>query len=225
MPLTTELSGTELCDTEQSSIRPPRPEHSVGKNLHANFRTRSVLVVVLISVTVLPLLFCLLGGVVNELTGTQWPGPLLALGLSLPVLWLSASFLRGLLRKGYVLVMNDQGVTYSQGKEPTEPVAWADILAVEDTLTLDKEDGRSAHFKVTYRQVQEDGSISKKSLLIDQSLLDVEREQIRAVFEDRIGPLDVVEQAQPESFGSKLERGVLIAVASAVTDRIMDKRD
>lgn len=116
-------------------------------------------------------------------------------------------------------------MTYSQGKEPTEPVAWADILAVEDTLTLDKEDGRSAHFKVTYRQVQEDGSISKKSLLIDQSLLDVEREQIRAVFEDRIGPLDVVEQAQPESFGSKLERGVLIAVASAVTDRIMDKRD
>ena len=53
MPPTTELSGTELCDTEQSSIRPPRPEHSVGKNLHANFRTRSV-VVVLISITVLP---------------------------------------------------------------------------------------------------------------------------------------------------------------------------
>ena len=24
-----------------------------------------------------------------------------------------------------------------KGKEPTEPVAWADILAVEDTLTLD----------------------------------------------------------------------------------------
>lgn len=49
----------------------------------------------------------------------------------------------------------------------------------------------------------------------------MEREQIRAVFEDRLGLLDAVEQAQPESFGSKLERGVVIAVATAVTDGIM----
>lgn len=222
MPPTTEFSGTN-----QPSIRPTliRPEHSVGKNLHANFRTRSVLAVVLISVTVLPLLFFLLGGVLNELTGTQWPGLGLALGLSLPVLWFSVSFLQGLLRKGYVLVMNDQGVTYSQGKKPTEPIAWADIIAVEDMLTLDKEDARSARFKVTYRQVQQDGSTSEKSLLIDQSLLDVERWQIRAVFEDRIGPLDVVEQAQPESFGSKLGRGMVITVATAVTDKIMNESD
>lgn len=161
MPSTTAPSSTEQPSPQAPRVR---PEHSVGKNLYANFRIRSVLTTVLILVTVLPLLLAFLGGAISELTGTKWPGMLLALGLSLPLLWVGFSLLWALFRKGYVLVMNDQGVIYSESKKPTEPIAWADIIAVEDTLTADKEDARSAHFKVTYRQVQQDGSVSEKLL-------------------------------------------------------------
>lgn len=210
-------------DNDQPSTRPTRirPEYSVGKNLHIDFRTRSVLSAVLISVTVFPLIFMLLGAALNELTGAHWPGVLLALGLSLPILAYSFSLLLGLVRKGYVLVMNDQGLTYSQAKKSTQPIAWAQMISVEEKLTLDKEDAQSANFKVTYLHIQNNGTASEKSMWIDQSMLGVERGQIRAVFEDRIGPLDVIEQAQPESFGSKLGRGVVITVATEVTDRIM----
>lgn len=218
MPSTTVPRGTK-----QPWPRPTltRPEYSVGKNLHAGFRTTSVLAAVLISVTVFPLIFMLLGAAFNELSDTQWMGVVLAFGLSLPILGYSFSLLLGLVRKGYVLVMNDQGVTYSQAKKSAQPIAWARMIAVEEKLTLDKEDAQSANFKVSYLHIQEDGTASEKALWIDQSLLDVERRQIRAVFEDRIGPLDVVEQAQSESLGSKFGRGVVITVATAVTDKIM----
>ena len=206
--------------TDSPCLRPFRPEHCAGKRLHADYRTASVLVTVLMSVTVLPFILIILGGVVNELTGTQWPGILLILLLSLPLLGFSVSLLLGLVRRGYVLVLDDHGVTYSESKKPTKPIAWANITSVKDKLTPDKTDARSAYFKVTYRQVQQDGSVREKSLRINQSLLDVDREQIREVFEDRIGPLDGVEQAQPDSFGSKLGRGVVITIATSVTDTI-----
>jgi hypothetical protein len=180
------------------------------------------LVTVLISVTVFPLLFLSLGAAINELTNTQWPGMLLALGLSLPILGFGFSLLLGLVRKGYVLVMNDQGVTYTPTKKLTQPIAWADIITVEEKLTLDKEDAQSANFKVTYRHIQKNGTASEKSLWIDQSLLDVQRRQVRAVFEDRIGSLDRIEQAQSESLGSKLGHGVVTTVATAVTDSITE---
>ena len=206
---------------DSPSLRPFRPEYCAGKRLHADYRTASVLVTVLMSVTVLPFILIILGGVVNELTGTRWPGVLLILLLSLPLLGFSVSLLLGLVRRGYVLVLDDHGVTYSESKKPTKPIAWANITSVKDKLTPDKTDARSAYFKVTYRQVRQDGCVREKSLRINQALLDVDREQIREVFEDRIGPLDGVEQAQPDSFGSKLGRGVVITIATSVTDTIM----
>ena len=206
---------------DSPSLRPFRPEHCAGKRLHADYRTASVLVTVLMSVTVLPFILIILGGVVNELTGTRWPGILLILLLSLLLLGGSVSLLLGLVRRGYVLVLDDHGVIYSESKKPTKPIAWANITSVKDKLTPDKTDARSAYFKVTYRQVRQDGSVREKSLRINQALLDVDREQIREVFEDRIGPLDGVEQAQPDSFGSKLGRGVVITIATSVTDTIM----
>jgi hypothetical protein len=211
MPSTTEPLTTQSTRTA--------PARSVGKNLHAGYRTGSVLMTVLLSVTVLPLLLALLGGVINELTSTSWPGRLLVLGLSLPLLVFSGSLLLGLVRPGYVLVMDDQGVTYTQTKTRTQPIPWTHLVAVQEQLT-DREEDRSARFTVTYRPDGPDGNQRNKTLVIEQSLLDVERSQIRAVFEDRFGPLGAPPHAQPESFGSKLGRGVVITVATAVTDRI-----
>ena len=183
---------------DSPSLRPFRPEHCAGKRLHADYRTASVLLTVLMSVTVLPFILIILGGVLNELTGTRWPGVLLKLIISLPLLGFSVSLLLGLVRRGYVLVLDDHGVIYSESKKPTKPIAWANITSVKDKLTPDKTDARSAYFKVTYRQVQQDGSVREECLRFYEALLDVDSEQIREVFEDRIGPLDGVEQAQPD---------------------------
>lgn len=216
MPTTTE--PPVIPPSPPQATRTP-PAHSVGKNLHAGYRTRSVLMTILLSVTVLPLLLALLGGVINELTGTAWPGRLLVLGLSLPLLVFCGSLLLGLVRPGYVLVMDDQGVAYTPTKTRTQPIPWAHLLAVQEQLT-DREDDRSGRFTVTYRPAGPDGNQRNKTLVIEQSLLDVERSQIRAVFEDRFGPLGAPPHAQPESLGSKLGRGVVITVATAVTDRL-----
>lgn len=200
---------------------PPRPMPAgrLGKNLHAGFRTTGVWASVLLLVTVVPLISLVLGALVGELTGTRWPGLILATLLSALPLLGAFSLARSLLTKGYVLVMDDRGLSYDQQKKHAHPIAWDRIITVEQTAAVDE---KYARFRVVYGTLKPDGSHREQLLLIDQSQLDASSQSVREVLESRIGPLDRVEQGQPDTWGDKLRRGVALATSAAVTEKLME---
>ena len=200
---------------------PPRPIPAgrLGKNLHADFRTRSVWMSVLSLVTVVPFISLVLGALVGEFTGTRWPGLILATLLSALPLLGAFSLVRSLFTKGYVLVVDDRGLSYDQQKKHPHPIAWDRIITVEQTAALDE---KHARFRVVYRTLTPDGSQREQLLVIDQSQLDASSQFIREALESRIGPLDRVEQGQPDTWGDKLRRGVALATSAAVTEKLME---
>ena len=195
------------------------PAGSVVKNLHAGFRTGNVWMSVLLLVTVVPFIGLVLGALLIELTGTRWLGAILAGALCLVALLGAVSLVRSLFTRGYVLIMDDRGLSYDQQKKHRHPIAWNRILRVEQSVAVDD---RHARFQVVYRTGTQDTSSGEGRLSIEQSQLDVSSTDIRAVFESRIGPLNRVEQHAPDTWGDKLQRGVTITAAAAITEKLRE---
>ncbi|MDY0105742.1 MAG: hypothetical protein RBS27_03620, partial [Giesbergeria sp.] len=92
------------------------PTGSVGKNLHAGFRTGNVWMTIVLMVIAIPFFGLTLGALLNELTGTRWPGAILAGAVCLISLLGVASLVRSYFTRGYVLIMDDRGLSYNQQK-------------------------------------------------------------------------------------------------------------